>query len=284
MLTWCNENLLHIAENERIQMNDFATQDIAAIAAPAAQNVDANVTITETTAETQLSGVQIANALAASSTPQPAYPEAAANAAVATDAVSQTVTAAVVPMPVSKQAQRVELGGKFVPVRCGIESQASAAVNEKHSTKYKGTFEARLDNPNEVTAKTLEKLCSSGSLFFMPNDANQYPALKKICDTDGEVNLSALMTKAKRPANIDDTSWRPLEQMWNDASKTLRIDGLAPMHMLIARVLAEKGLGGPKISKKLGGSSNAGTGHKHEAMCQVLDNLNELLMKTKATE
>lgn len=187
-------------------------------------------------------------------------------------------------LPLNKNTQRAELGAKFVPVRCGIESQASAAVNAKHRLQYKGTFEVRLDNPNEVTAKTLEKLCSSGALIFMPDDVSQYPALKRISDADGEVNLSAQMTKAKRPANIDDASWVPLEEMWNDVSKTLRIDGLAPMHMLIARVLAEKGLGGPKISKKLGGSSNAGAGHKHEAMCQVLDNLNELLMKTKATK
>ena len=102
------------------------------------------------------------------------------------------------------------------------------------------------------------------------------PLDKKIRNAENGINLSVLMTRAKRPANIDDTSWHMLEVMWKDVSTVLN-QGLASVQALITRALAEKGVGGPKISKKLGGGMKASAEDKHEVMCQVLDHLNELL-------
>lgn len=258
-------------------MNDFVSQNISAIAAPAAQNVDANVATTKTTLEIQLTGAQIADAAAALPSPQPVYTETAPDAVAATDAVSQSFIVAEVPMPMSKQAQRQEVQSKFVPVRCGAEVLASAPVNAECGPRYNGTFEVRFDSPNEVTAKTLSTFAGNGAVHFTPNNIDEHPALKKIRKTEDGINLSALMTRAKRPANIDDASWRALAEMWQTASTVLITAGLTPMHALITRALSEKGLGGPKISKKLSGGMNADLGDKHEMMCQVLDRLNELL-------
>lgn len=185
-------------------------------------------------------------------------------------------------MPVSKQAQRYQLASKFATARCEIESQVSAAVNAKCGQRYKGAFEVRFDNPNEVTTKTLSAFCNNGAVFFTPDDLDQHPTLKKVRKAEEGINLSALMNRAKRPANIDDNSWQELEEMWGDVSKTLYSQGLAPMHILIAGVLAANGMGGPKINKKLGGSINVSIDNKIEVMCKVLDELNELLVQQQA--
>lgn len=261
---------------ERHIMNDFVTQNIATIAAPAALNVDANIATAEPTVETQQPGVQTANAAATSPTPQPVYPEAAPNAVAATDAIVQVAIAAVVPMPMSKQAQRQQLQSKFVPVRCGAEVLASAPVNAECGPRHNGTFEVRFDSPNEVTEKAINTFSGIGGLYFTPNNIDEHPALKKIRNAEDGINLSALMTRAKRPANIDDASWQALDVMWKDVSTVLN-HGLAPVQALITRALAEKGVGGAKISKKLGGGMKATAEDKHEVMCQVLDHLNELL-------
>jgi hypothetical protein len=179
--------------------------------------------------------------------------------------------------PANKQAQRQQLQTKFVPVRCGAEVLASAPVNAECGPSYNGTFEVRFDSPNEVTAKTITTFACNGALYFTPNNIDEHPALKKIRKAEGGINLSALMTRAKRPANIDDASWQPLDVMWKDVSTALNNHGLAPLHALIARALAEKGLGGPKISKKLCGGVNGSAENKHEIMCHVLDRLTELL-------
>lgn len=219
----------------------------------------------------------------ASMTPaQLVYQEDAPNTAVDADAISQVTIAAVVPMPSNKQAQRYELYSKFAAARCEIEMQVSAAVNAKCGQRYKGTFEVRFDNPSEVTAKTLLAFCGNGAVFFAPNDIDQHPALKKLRKANDGINLSALMSRVKQPANIDDDSWKSLEEMWNDVSKTLFTQGLAPMHILIAGVLAAKGLGGPKINKKLCSRINGDAGKTHEVMCQILDDLNELLNQPPA--
>lgn len=257
-------------------MNDFVTQNISAIAAPAAQNVDANVTTTKTTLEIQLTGAQIADAAAAMTSAQPVYPEAAPTAVSATDAIAQVAIAAVVPMPMSKQAQRQQVQSKFVTVRCGAEVLASAPVNAECGPRYNGTFEVRFDSPKEVTEKAINTFSGIGGLYFTPNNIDEHPALKKIRNQEDGINLSALMTRAKRPANIDDASWHALNAMWKDVSTALN-HGLAPVQALIARALAEKGVGGPKISKKLGGGMKANAQDKQETLCQVLDYLNELL-------
>lgn len=180
----------------------------------------------------------------------------------------------------TKQALRYQLASKFTSARCEIESQVSAVVNAKCGQRYKGTFEVRFDSPNEVTQKTLSAFCGAGTVFFTPDDLDQHTALKKVRKAEEGINLSALMTRTKRPGSIDDKSWQELEDMWNDVSKTLYSQGLAPMHILIAGVLAANGLGGPKINKKLGGSANVSIDNKTEAMCKVLDELNELLANT----
>jgi hypothetical protein len=185
-------------------------------------------------------------------------------------------------VPSNKQAQRYELYSKFAEARCEIETQVSAAVNAKCGQRYNGTFEVRFDNPNEVTTKTLLAFCGNGAVFFAPNNLDQHPALKKLRKADGGINLSVLMSRVKQPTNIDDGSWKSLEEMWNDVSKTLYTQGLAPMHILIAGVLAAKGLGGPKINKKLCNSLNGDMGKTHEVMCQIVDDLNELLNQSPA--
>ncbi|SFV17165.1 hypothetical protein [Pseudoduganella namucuonensis] len=194
----------------------------------------------------------------------------------------QPMQAPVVQPPISKQEKRYQLSSKFATARCELETQVSASLNAKCGQPYKGVFEVRFDNPNEVTAKTLSAFCGNGAVFFTPNDLDQHPALKKLRKADEGINLSVLMSRAKRPTNIDDGSWKALQEMWNDVSHTLYTQGLAPMHILIAGVLAAKGLGGPKINKKLCSSLNEGTANTHEAMCQILDDLNKLLIQPPA--
>lgn len=181
--------------------------------------------------------------------------------------------------PIMKQALRYQLASKFTSARCEIESQVSAVVNAKCGQRYKGTFDVRFDSPNEVTQKTLSAFCGAGTVFFTSDDLDQHPTLKKVRKAEEGINLSALMTRAKRPGSIDDKSWQELEDMWNDVSKTLYSQGLAPMHILIAGVLAANGLGGPKINKKLGGSINVNSGGQLDVMCKVLNELNELLVQ-----
>jgi hypothetical protein len=225
-----------------------------------------------------------ANDYADTTTPTPQaqphdMPGGAVIANTETQPVLEAVDAATTPST-TKQALRYQLASKFTSARCEIESQVSAVVNTKCGQRYKGTFEVRFDSPNEVTQKTLSAFCGAGTLFFTPDDLDQHPTLKKVRKAEEGINLSALMTRAKRPASIDDKSWQELENMWNDVSKTLYSQGLAPRHILIAGVLAANGLGGPKINKKLGGSINVSIDNKIEVMCKVLDALNELLAST----
>jgi hypothetical protein len=220
--------------------------------------------------ETSESGASMTSA-------RPMYPEVTPSALAPGDAIAQPAIMVVAPMPISKQAQRYELHSKFAKVRCEIEAQVSAAVTAKCGQRYKGVFEVRFDNPSDVTPKALLAFCGNGAVFFAPNDLDQHPALKKLRKADEGINLSALMSRVKRSANIDDDSWNALEEMWSDVSKTLYTQGLAPMHILIAGVLAAKGLGGPKINKKLCSSLAGKAGNTHEVMCQILGDLNELL-------
>ncbi|MEG0084105.1 MAG: Hsp20/alpha crystallin family protein [Massilia sp.] len=228
--------------------------------------------------------VQTSETGAAMTSAQPVSPRAATTAVATTDAVSHAVIAAAAPIPMGKQAQRQQAHGKFVTVRCEIESQVNAAVNAQRGRRYKGTFELHIDTPKEVTVKTISACGSSGVLFFTPDKIDEHPELKKIRKVADGFNLSALMSRAKPPANIDDASWQVLEEMCNDVSTVLRTHGLAPMQALITRALAEKGLGGPKISKKLGGGMTGKAGDKHEVMCQVLDHMNELLAQNVAAK
>jgi hypothetical protein len=215
---------------------------------------------------------------------QATLPEAETPTAIQSNSMPQPVQTPVVQLPISKQEKRYQLSSKFATARCAIESLASAAVNAACGAHYKGTFDIHLDNPNEVTGKTLAALCGAGSIFFKPDELDQYPVLKKVRQADDGINLSALMTKAKRPSSIDDNSWQELNEMWNNVSKMFLRQGLAPMHMLIARVLTEKGVGGPRISKKLRSTIDVDANDKHEVLCQILDNLNELLAEIRPTK
>lgn len=199
--------------------------------------------------------------------------------AVHSSATPPTARVPEMPSLVSKHEQRYQLARKFAVTRSEIESQVSAAVNAKCGQRYKGTFEVRFDNPNEVTTKTLSTFCHNGAVFFTADDLDQHPNLKKIRKAEEGINLSALMSRAKRPANIDDNSWQELEEMWNDVSKTLYSQGIAPMHVRISGVLTANGLGGPKINKKLGGSINVSSGSQLDVMCKVLDELNKSLVQ-----
>lgn len=209
-------------------------------------------------------------------------PDTNSTTAVHSSATPPTARAPEMSGPISKQTLRYQLASKFTSARCEIESQVSAVVNAKCGQRYKGTFDVRFDSPNEVTQKTLSAFCGAGTVFFTSDDLDQHPTLKKVRKAEEGINLSALMTRAKRPASIDDKSWQELEDMWNDVSKTLYSQGLAPMHILIAGVLAANGMGGPKINKKLGGSINVSIDNKIEVMCKVLDELNELLVQQQA--
>ncbi|MBB5371077.1 MULTISPECIES: hypothetical protein [unclassified Janthinobacterium] len=197
-----------------------------------------------------------------------------------TDLQPVTAVADSLPIPsMTKHEQRYQLANKFAVTRCEIESQVSAAVNAKCGQRYKGTFEVRFDNPNEVTTKTLSTFCNNGAVFFTADDLEQHPTLKNIRKAEEGINLSALMSRVKRPTNIDDNSWQELEQMWNNVSKTLYSQGIAPMHIRISGVLTANGLGGPKINKKLGGSIDVNSGSQLDVMCKVLDELNESLVQ-----
>jgi hypothetical protein len=225
-----------------------------------------------------------ANDYADTTTPTPQaqphdMPGGAVIANTETQPVLEAVDAATTPST-TKQALRYQLASKFTSARCEIESQVSAVVNTKCGQRYKGTFEVRFDSPNEVTQKTLSAFCGAGTLFFTPDDLDQHPTLKKVRKAEEGINLSALMTRAKRPASIVDISCLELEILCNLVSKTLYSEGIAPSQFLIAGVWAANGLGGPKINKKLGGSINVSIDNKIEVMCKVLDALNELLAST----
>lgn len=218
-------------------MNDFATQDIAAIAAPAAQNVDANATTTKTTAETQLSGVQIANTA-------PALP------APSLESLTQQPATDVVK---SMQEERRDLFALVDIVRCIVESRCAGVTNNKQGVACKGTFDVRFDNPDEVTPKTLNAFLTKGVVIFFPDDINQYPWLKKYCKHGGGINLSALCTRKNRPANINEIEWAALTDMWEAISTVLNAEGIDPIYAVFTEALRWSGYGGPKINRKLGG-------------------------------
>lgn len=218
-------------------MNDFVPQNIAAIAAPAAQNVDANITTAETTAKTQLPGAQIANAAAA----LPAPP------------LENQVQQPPVDVVKSKQEERRDLFALVDIVRCLVESRCAGVTNSGYGAAYKGTFDVRFDNPDEVTPKTLNAFLSKGVVIFFPDDINQYPSLKKYCKHDGGINLSALCTRKGRPANINEAEWASLMSMWAAVSTVLHVKGIDPIYTIFTEALRSFGYGGPKINRKLGG-------------------------------
>jgi hypothetical protein len=218
-------------------MNDFATQDIAAIATPAAHNVDADVTTAEPTAETPLPGMQIANAAAALPAPQ-LENQTQLHAA---DAVK------------SKQEERRDLFALVDIVRCLVELRCAGVTNNKHGAACKGMFDVRFDNPDEVTPKTLNAFLSKGVVIFFPDEINQYPSLKKYCKHDGGINLSALCTRKSRPANINEAEWASLMNMWAAVSTVLHVKGIDPIYTVFTEALRSFGYGGPKINRKLGG-------------------------------
>lgn len=177
------------------------------------------------------------------------------------------------PSLMTKQEQRYQLFRLFDPLRAKIETFVTSAVNARCSARYKGFFEVRFDNPNDITAKSVADFCMTGAVFFTADDLTEQAALKKIRKAEAGVNLSALMTRAKRPTNIDDAAWRELANMWNEVSTVLRIDGITPMHSIVTNALTTAGCGGPKINKKLGGGINANAQDMHVVMCQVLQQL-----------
>jgi hypothetical protein len=185
--------------------------------------------------------------------------------------------------PVNKQTLRSQIGSMFAPVRSEMEFAASAPLNAIAGPRYKGTFEVRFDNPNEVTPKALLAFCGNGSVFFTPDSMGDYPDLGKMRGVDDGVDISALATRSKRPSHMTEESWEKVKKMWADISEILYTQSLAPLHVLIARVLAAEGMGGPKVSKKLRRSNDSKTADKHEVMCKVLDDLLALLRQS-ATE
>ncbi|MRV73560.1 hypothetical protein GJ700_17750 [Duganella sp. FT92W] len=249
-------NFLRIAENERLQMTDFATQDTAVIAATVAPTVDANTI--EPTVKTHVPSIQIVDAIAAPPQleNQPRQP------------LSDVVK--------SKQEERRDLFALVDTIRCFVESHCAEAANKSYSEIYNGTFDVRFDSPDEVTPKTINALLSKGVVFFFPCNINQYPWLKKYCKQDGGINLSALCTRKNRPANINDTDWTSLMSMWAAVSTVLHVKGIDPIYAVFTEALRSFGHGGPKINRKLGGDLAAMQGNQ-APMQDVLKKLISLL-------
>lgn len=218
-------------------MNDFVTQDIPAIAAPITPNMDANVTTVYPMAELQMLDAQIANAMGKVPTPQP---EIQAQQPI-TDAVK------------SKQQERRDLSALVDIVRCLSESHGASVINNEYGVIYKGTFDVRFDNPDEVTPKTLNAFLSKGVVLFFPDDINDYPSLKKFSKPDGGINLSVLLTRKKRPANLNEAEWTSFMAMWAAISTVLHAKGIDPIYTVFTEALRSFGYGGPKINRKLGG-------------------------------
>lgn len=242
-------------------MNDFVTKNIATIAAPASQNVDANITTAEPT-ETHLPSAQIANAAVALYASQ-----------LENQAQQPTID-----MVKSKQEERRDLFALVDIVRCLVESRCAGVINNDYGVAYKGTFDVRFDNPDEVTPKTMNTFLSKGVVILFPYDINQYPWLKKYCKQDGGINLSALCTRKSRPANINEAEWVSLMSMWAVVSTVLHAKGIDPIYTVFTEVLRSFGQGGPKINRKLGGglASMQGT---QAPMHDVLKKLISLLEK-----
>jgi hypothetical protein len=176
-----------------------------------------------------------------------------------------------------KKSMRHELMMLFSETLSSIEAKACAPVNAKLSEKYQGTFETRFNMPNEVAAKTVNMLAANGAIFYEPNANSAFAHFEKLRNAGGEINLSALTGRAKRPAGIDEASWRKLIAMRDEVSITLYNEGLAPIHALITQALAMHGLGGPKINKKLLATNLPDMSDKHTAMCAALKQLTEML-------
>lgn len=176
-----------------------------------------------------------------------------------------------------KKSMRHELMMLFSKALGGIEAKACAPVNAKHGEMYQGTFEARFNMPNDVTVKTIAMAIGNGAIFYEPYPNSDFAQFEKLRNAGGEINLSALTGRAKRPAGIDEASWQKLIAMRDEVSITLYNEGLAPIHALISQALAMHGLGGPKINKKLRATNVPVTSDKHEAMCAALTQLTEML-------
>jgi hypothetical protein len=242
-------------------MNDFATQDIAVIAAPAASNVEANTV--ELMVETHLPAVQIANAVTALPAPQ-------------LESQPQQHPVDVVK---SMQEERRDLFALVDIVRCIVESRCAGVTNNKQGVACKGTFDVRFDNPDEVTPKTLNTFLTKGVVIFFPYDINQYPWLKKYCKHDGGINLSALCTRKSRPTNINEAEWASLMSMWATVSTVLHVNGIDPIYTVFTEALRSFGYGGPKINRKLGGglaSVQVGQAPMQEVLKKLISLLEEL--------
>lgn len=242
-------------------MNDFATQNIAA-PAPAAQNMDANITV-KTTAETQVPDVQIANAAAALSAPQ----------------LENQAQQHPIDVVKSKQEERRDLFALVDIVRCLVESRCAGVINNDYGVAYKGTFDVRFDNPDEITPKTMNTFLSKGVVIIFPNSIDDYPSLKKYCKQDGGINLSALCTRKSRPANINEAEWASLMSMWVAVSTLLHVKGIDPIYTVFTEALRSFGHGGPKINRKLGGglASLQGTqAPMHDVLKKLISLLEEI--------
>lgn len=216
-------------------MNDFANQNIAGISAFAASTVDtSNV---ESMVETPLITEKMDNTGALSPTPS---------------LENKTQQHPIVAVK-SKQEERRDLFTLVDVVRCLVESRCAGVTNSEYGATYKGSFDVRFDNPDEVTPKTLNALLSKGAVIFFPNDINQYPSLRKYCKHGGGINLSTLCTRKNRPANIGESEWTSLMGMWNAISTVLHVKGIDPIYTVFTEALRSFGYGGPKINRKLGG-------------------------------
>ncbi|SFV16543.1 hypothetical protein SAMN05216552_10533 [Pseudoduganella namucuonensis] len=153
----------------------------------------------------------------------------------------------------SKQEERRDLSALVDIVRCLSESRCASVTNSAYGRTYKGTFDVRFDNPDEVTPKTLNAFLSKGVLIFFPDDITDYPSMKKYCKQDGGINLSALCTRKNRPANINEAEWASLMSMWAAVSTVLHVKGIDPIYTIFTEALRSLGHGGPKINRKLGG-------------------------------
>jgi hypothetical protein len=208
------------------------------------------------------------------------HPVHDSNTIAANPAVMRTTQASLmqdVTPATTKKSHRHELISLLAAVHSDIEVKASAAINAKHRHQYQGTFEVRFNMPSEVTAKTVSVLAANGAVFFKPDATSDNALFEKLCKTDGVLNLSALTSRSKRPANIDEAPWQKLSTMRDDISVTLYNEGLAPIHALINQALAVHGMAGPKVSKKLRANNLPDTSDKHAAMCAALKHLSVML-------
>jgi len=177
------------------------------------------------------------------------------------------------------QKNRFDLFNLINAVRYNLELKLATELNSRCGETYKGKYDVALANPSKVTNKVLNRLCTSGTIFFHPDNEGEYESLKDFRESDDSINLSALFTSKKCPDHIASEKWEEYAAMLKDVFAVLRKHGIVPMQQMVADAQRSFGYGAPKINKKFGGGCDDDT----DVNASVVDVLKKLLESLEPT-